>query len=100
MDRQSYEFFSGFNQQAEPTWSRNIGDSKPVFQHPNKIGFGVRVFYNPGLKRYLLTKPHYTENDNQEAWEARNSGISSLGIFDAPEPWGPWTRVLPCSLGI
>lgn len=31
----------------------------------------------PGLKRYLLTAAH--------------SGPGQIGIFDAPNPWGPWT---------
>jgi hypothetical protein len=37
----------------------------------------VDVVYNPGLKRYLLALGF----DHSGGW----------GIFDAPEPWGPWT---------
>jgi hypothetical protein len=45
------------------------------------VGWNVSVSYNPGLKRYLLTTEH-TETH-----------AGKLGIFDAPEPWGPWTTV-------
>lgn len=40
------------------------------------------INYNPGLKRYFLITEH-TE---------RSKG--NIGIYDAPEPWGPWTTVL------
>jgi hypothetical protein len=35
------------------------------------------VVHNPGIGRYLLA----LGIDHEGAW----------GIFDAPEPWGPWT---------
>jgi hypothetical protein len=43
------------------------------------VGFAVRVAYDAGLRRYLLT--------TFAKWDG------SWGIFDAPEPWGPWTTV-------
>jgi chitodextrinase len=41
----------------------------------------VAVSYNAGLGRYLLATEFSTSSDG------------NLGIFDAPEPWGPWTTV-------
>ena len=40
---------------------------------------GVQVVYNAPLKRYLLT--------------AHRGEQGTLGVFDGPEPWGPWTTV-------
>jgi hypothetical protein len=40
----------------------------------------MAVSYNPMLKRYLLT----TVTINRHGW---------MSIYDAPEPWGPWTHV-------
>jgi hypothetical protein len=79
MERKSYEFFTGLGDDGEPVWSRNIADRKPVFTDANGAGVRLGVIYNPGLKRYLLTISH--------------SNRGGLGIFDAPEPWGPWTTV-------
>jgi hypothetical protein len=39
------------------------------------------VSYNSGLKRYLLCTEHGATH------------LSRFGLFDAPEPWGPWTTV-------
>jgi hypothetical protein len=41
----------------------------------------LSVSYNAGLKRYLLATEH----------GATHAG--KFGLFDAPEPWGPWTTV-------
>jgi hypothetical protein len=42
------------------------------------------VVYNPGINRYLLTVFHGSVSEH---------GDGSWGIFDAAEPWGPWTTV-------
>lgn len=78
-NRSSYEYFAGLNGNGNPTWTTNINQRQPVFRDPNGVTFGVRVIYNPGLNRYLLTASH----DQTGGW----------GIFDSPEPWGPWTTV-------
>jgi hypothetical protein len=41
----------------------------------------MAVSYNSGIGRYILTTEH------------TKSHAGNLGIFDAPEPWGPWTTV-------
>jgi hypothetical protein len=41
----------------------------------------MSVSYNAGLARYLLATEH----------TATHSG--KFGLFDAPQPWGPWTTV-------
>ncbi len=78
-DRASYEFFAGFDADGNPTWTREIGKRKAVFADPNGVGWGVRVTYHPGFRRYFLTAFH----DDAGGW----------GLFDAAEPWGPWTTV-------
>ena len=80
MTRTAYEYFAGLDVSGNPKWTTNIKARAPVFSIPGGIGWGVRVDYNPGLKRYLLTNWH--------AWNG------SWGIYDAPEPWGPWTTVV------
>jgi len=79
MNIKAYEFFAGLDSSDHPLWTRNISERKPVFYNPKGVGWGIRVVYNQGIKRYLLTTWH--------AWDG------SWGIFDAPEPWGPWTTV-------
>ncbi|MCD6360886.1 MAG: DUF4185 domain-containing protein, partial [Armatimonadetes bacterium] len=77
-DRMSYEFLSGLTPAGEPVWSPDISTAQPIFTDPNGTGPGT-VVYNPGIGRYIMTAFH--------------GGPGQLGIFDAPQPWGPWTTV-------
>ena len=45
----------------------------------------IGLTYNAGLSRYLLVSAH---GDG-----AGSTHTPALGVFDAPEPWGPWTTV-------
>jgi hypothetical protein len=69
----------GVDGSGRPRWTPDITKRQTVFHDPNGVGWGVRVTYSPGLGRYLLTAWH----NNAGGW----------GIFDAPEPWGPWSTV-------
>jgi len=79
-NRANYEFFAGFDANNNPLWSADISDEARVFTDPAGTEWGTTVTYNPYLKRYLLAVRH---NGRSGEW----------GLFDAPEPWGPWTTV-------
>lgn len=81
LDQSKYEFFAGFNNGKTPRWSADLHQKQPVFEDPNGVGWNLSVSYNSGLKRYLLCTEH-TETH-----------AGKFGMFDAPEPWGPWTTV-------
>jgi hypothetical protein len=79
-ERSAYEFFAGLDHSGHPRWTPDITKMAPVFSDPNGVSWGMQAMYHPILKRYLLT---VRRDDTSSAW----------GIFDAPEPWGPWTTV-------
>jgi len=79
-DRASYEFFSGSI--SSPAWSAAIGSRKSVLNYPKGIN-RIDVTYNAPLKRYLMTNRS----------RAKAGGENQFTIFDAPEPWGPWSLV-------
>jgi hypothetical protein len=82
MERAAYEFFAGFDARRRPQWNADIAAKKPVFEDPGGVGWNLSVSYNSGLGRYILMTEHTA------------SSRGNLGVFDAPEPWGPWTTVL------
>lgn len=81
MERSAYEFFAGLDAAGQPMWTSDLAARRPVFEDANGVGWAVSVSYNAGLRRYLLCTEH------------NESCQGNLGIFDAPEPWGPWTTV-------
>jgi hypothetical protein len=79
-DPNAYEFFSGLDQDGNPQW-RDFASHVPVFSNPAG-SFRPGAVYDPFIHRYLLS---VTDN--------YGSSQNYLGVFDAPNPWGPWTTV-------
>jgi CubicO group peptidase (beta-lactamase class C family) len=75
-DLAAYEYFERVDSAGKPQWSRDIRARGPVFQFAGHCQ-RTDVVYNPLIKRYLLALGY----NHNGGW----------GIYDAPEPWGPWT---------
>ena len=84
-ERDSYECFAGRDPKGEPRWSSDLKQRQPVFTDPRGTQ-RVAITYNSGLKRYMLTTSHRPVG-------SQATHTPALGVFDAPEPWGPWTSV-------
>jgi hypothetical protein len=82
-DRGAYEFFSGLGPRGRPAWSSDIAKRKPVFTDPRGV-MRISMAYNAALRRYIMTASHRVGEGPHNA---------SLGVFDSPEPWGPWATV-------
>ena len=75
-----------FSRASTPTairlWTSDLNARGAVFTNPGRC-YRTQVSYDAALKRYLLCQ---TGND---------AGVrAGFGIYDAPEPWGPWTTVV------
>lgn len=81
-DRAAYEFLQSV-ENGRPTWSREFVRRGAVFGFPGNC-YRSGITYNAGLRRYLWSQT-LPGND------ARFGG--GFGVYDAPEPWGPWTTV-------
>ena len=85
--RDTYEFFNGLDDWRQPMWTRDIREMKAVFINPGRC-YRSGVSYNADLKRYLWCQILPFSKDERGP---RFQG--GFGIYDAPEPWGPWTTV-------
>ena len=77
-DRAAWEFFQRLDEDGHAVWTADIDQRGPVFTYTANCRRSD-VVYNPGIHRYLLALAY----DASGNW----------GIFDAPEPWGPWMTV-------
>jgi CubicO group peptidase (beta-lactamase class C family) len=77
----SYEIFAGLDADGKPRWARDEKRRAAVLSRPGKC-YRSMVSYSAPLKRYLwcVTQPI-----------KEKKGAYGLAIYDAPEPWGPWT---------
>jgi hypothetical protein len=79
--RDAYKFYRGPGADGGALWTRDVNERGAVLTNRGRC-YRVSVSYNAGLKRYLLCQA----GDDGRAQ-------AGFGIFDAPEPWGPWTTV-------
>ena len=80
-DRFAYEFFAGRDAMNRPAWTTDIGRRASVFEHEGRC-YRSGISYDGGLKRYLWCQ--VLPGDDPRF------GGGGFGIYDAPEPWGPW----------
>ena len=83
-NRAAYQFFKGLDTSRNPVWTSDINQRGAVFTHAQRC-LRSGISYNPALHRYLW-------------WQQIPKGLNDpdtaqggFGIYDAPEPWGPWT---------
>ena len=82
-DRSAYEFFVHLDQAGQPVWTPDIARRGAVFSNPGAC-CRSGISYHTGLRRYFWCQAG-TGGDTRYA--------GGFGIYDAPEPWGPWTTV-------
>jgi CubicO group peptidase (beta-lactamase class C family) len=81
VERSAYEFFQGIGREGTPVWTRDIAGRGAV---SSSMGGCYRssIAFDAGLRRYLMCQI-------LPGGDARFRG--GFGIYDAPQPWGPWT---------
>ncbi|MBU4026081.1 DUF4185 domain-containing protein, partial [Patescibacteria group bacterium] len=81
MARSSYEFFKGLDAGNVPSWTSNLSQRTPVLTSSNGVGWTMSAIYYPEINRYILMTEHTA------------SHAGNFKVYDAPNPWGPWTVV-------
>ena len=85
-DRGAYEFFKGLDAQGRPRWTDEIAERGAVFDAPGRC-YRSGITYNAGLKRYLWCQI----SRGRKGGRRTRGSQGGFGVYDAPEPWGPWT---------
>jgi CubicO group peptidase (beta-lactamase class C family) len=82
-ERDAYEFFVKTDADGKPVWTRDIAARGAVFEHTGRC-YRSGITYCAPLKRHLWVQV-------APGGDTRFAG--GFGLYDAPEPWGPWTTV-------
>jgi len=88
-EKDAYEYFAGYGGASKPLWTEDFQKRKAVFFNPGRC-YRSGITYNAGLQRYLWCQV-IPVSDRGNSRGPRFDG--GLGIFEAPEPWGPWKTV-------
>ena len=88
-ERGGYTYFAGYGNNSKPRWSEDYNKREAVFINPGRC-YRSGVTYNKGLDRYLWCQIIPVSARGTSRGPRFEGG---LGIFEAPEPWGPWKTV-------
>jgi hypothetical protein len=88
-ERSAYTFLERRDANGRPVWTSEISRRGANVVNPGRC-LRSSMVYSPGLGRYLYWQqlPNMAIADHGDT---RFEG--GFGIYDAPEPWGPWTTV-------
>jgi hypothetical protein len=86
--RTSWEFLEGLDKAGQPRWTADVRRRGVVFTNPGAC-LRSAVTYNAGLRRYLWWQQLPQPEGHRDRGDTRFTG--GFGVYDAPEPWGPWT---------
>ena len=82
--RGAYEFFQALDGNGDPIWTADIAQRGFVFENPGRAWRSSMV-YNSAIGRYIWWQGHQAAVATDEE--------PGFGIYEAPEPWGPWSTV-------
>jgi hypothetical protein len=86
--RSAWEFLQSVGDQGQPVWTADIERRGAVFKHAGAC-LRSAMTYSTGLKRYLWWQQIPAAEGARDRGDTRFAG--GFGIYDAPQPWGPWT---------
>lgn len=87
--REAWEFFAKLDASGQPVWTNDITQRGPVFTHPGSCLRSAMTYCAP-LKRYLWWQ-HLPQSPGVTNDRGDTRFTGGFAIYDAPEPWGPWT---------
>ena len=88
LEREAWEFFRELDGSGRPIWTADMAQRGPVFRHKDAC-LRSGITYCAPLGRYLWWQAIPNPPGHEDRGDTRFSG--GFGIYDAPEPWGPWT---------
>ncbi len=83
--REAWEWVCAFGPSREPAWSHDLEAAIPILSLHRWLGLPEMV-YVAGIERYLLLTWHLHKDFSGDDG-------SDLIVFEAPEPWGPFSLV-------
>jgi hypothetical protein len=86
-----WSFYTRGDGRQDGSWTPNLNDAQPILVNPGKSGM-TGVTYIESLRRYVMVTWHYRQANYEVGLKKRDLS-TVLEFFEAPRPWGPWTKL-------
>lgn len=90
IEREAWEFFERIDKSGRPAWTSDFEARGAAFRHTDGC-LRSAMTYNAALGRYLWWQQIPAPKGSPDRGDTRFEG--GFGVYDAPEPWGPWSTV-------
>lgn len=87
-ERRAWEFFVKVDGAGRPVWTKEIARRGAVFENRGNC-LRSAMTYDAPLRRYLWWQQLPQPPEAADRGDTRFEG--GFAVYDAPEPWGPWT---------
>ena len=85
LDEAAWEWVAELRPSTTPRWTKNLAEATPILSDDRHISLSDMVYLAP-INRYLLLTFEFHKDLSYDDG-------TKLYIYDAPEPWGPFTLV-------
>ena len=92
-----WSYYVGGDGMSDGAWSARLEQGRPILKNAGKSSM-TGMTYIESFRRYVLVSWHYNQ-DNFEAGIKAQDLSTVLEFFEAPKPWGPWSRVKALGTG-
>ena len=92
-----WSFYKGGDGMQDTSWTANLDDSRPFLSNPGRSSM-TGMTYIEALDRYVMIPWHYNQNNFADGIKYKDLS-TVLEFFEAPNPWGPWTKVKTLETG-
>ncbi|MGH9345572.1 MAG: hypothetical protein ACRD19_17630 [Terriglobia bacterium] len=86
-----WSFYSGGDGLKDGSWATNLAAATPLLTEPGHCSM-TGMTYVEGLRRYVMVGWHYSQVGFETAILKKDLS-TILEFYEAPKPWGPWTKV-------
>jgi hypothetical protein len=80
-----WEFYTGGDGMLGRNWTNPVEAARPILEDPLNCSM-TGMTYVPGLGRYVMVVWHYA------TYNLRTDPRTINDYYEAPAPWGPWTK--------
>jgi hypothetical protein len=88
-----WQFYQGGDGMRAGNWISDMNRAKPILEDTSNCSM-TGMTYIPGLGRYVMVVWHYT------TYNLRTDPRTINDYYEAPKPWGPWTKFKSIDTGI
>ena len=86
-----WSFYRRGDGMEDANWTPELAAAAPILTDSGQCSM-TGMSYIEGLHRYLMVVWHYSQVSFQTAIQKKDLS-TLLDFFEAPKPWGPWTKV-------